>query len=124
MFKKIKNYIEEKRDKKTNGCGPWFLPSILRNRFYSSACNIHDLKYGEIESGNGTKKAKNTAKNAQISADNEFFDNMSKELEKRSQNGNMSLICQVYRGFQIYFFYYSVKITGGIYLRFLKFNKK
>lgn len=106
MIEKLKKYIEGRKDQITNGCGPWYVPNMFRNRFFSKQCNLHDLKY-----------AQGGSKVDRLYADQLFKAEMQKEIKRRVAINSLSGICYYYRTFQMNFFHFSVRKFGFLYFK-------
>jgi hypothetical protein len=107
FIEKTKNYIEFQKNKKINGCGPWWIPNVFRCRFFAKNCNLHDLDYRE----GGSEKDRQRA-------DKDFKQAMELEIKTREEKGTLSPICKVYRTCQKSLFYTAVRCYGLFFFKY------
>jgi hypothetical protein len=79
--------------KDKNGCGPWWVPRELKNRYYESQCNIHDKDYAE-----GVDRSE---------ADKKFYHSMLKRA-----NGEKKPFVRLGRTLQAILFFHIVRRFG------------
>lgn len=90
---------------RSNGCGPRgllgrLIPEGFLGVSFNEACNIHDERYSK----GGTKKDRRIS-------DRKFLDDMLLSIDKR---GGI-FVAKNIRKLGAFFYYYSVRIFGGIY---------